>query len=159
MKEIGSSSWTRFLALPTSRAPGKRRRSDRRGAALVIVLILLVAMVAIIGTLVYMLLAEHRQLRGHDDQLQAMWLVESGLQRASAQLVRSADYPGETWTVSAEDLGGEDDGSVEILVQSVEGDPNVRRVQVTAHYPVDSVHRKRHSRRITIGLTNPGDTR
>jgi hypothetical protein len=125
----------------------------------VIVLILLFAVLAIIGTLVCMLLAEHRQLRGHDDRLQAMWLAESGVQRASAQLARSADYAGEAWTVSADILGDDRDGSVEILVRSVEGEPDVRRVQVTADYPVDSVHRKRHSKQITIGLTNLGDTR
>jgi type II secretory pathway component PulK len=125
----------------------------------VIVLILLIALVAIIGSLVCMLLAEHRQLRGYDDQLQAMWLAESGLQRASARLARSADYPGETWAVSAESLTGDRDGRVEIVVQSVDGEPDVRRVQVTADYPTDSVHRKRYSKQITIRLTNAGDTR
>lgn len=150
----------RLPAFFSSRASEQRTRSrNRRGAALVIVLILLLAVMAIIGTLVCMLLAEHRQLRGHDDQLQAMWLAESGAQRASAQLARSADYSGETWTVSAEALGGNRDGNVAILVQNIEGEPDVRRVQVTADYPVDSVHRKRHRKQIKIRLTNPGGTR
>ena len=126
---------------------------------MVIVLVLLLAVVAIIGSLVCMLLAEHRQLRSHDDQLQAMWLTESGLQRASAQLARSADYSGETWVVSAESLGGDRDGSVEIRIQRVVGEPDVRRVQVTADYPADPVHRKRHSKQIQMTLANTGDTR
>jgi Tfp pilus assembly protein PilX len=148
-------------------APGQQSRASgtskhggrRRGAVLVIVLILLLAVVVVIGSLMCMLLAEQRQLRSHDDRLQAMWLAESGLQRAAARLTHSADYAGETWAVSAESLGGDRAGNVEIQVQGVAGEPGVRRVQVTADYPADPVHRKRHSKQITIRLTNPGDTR
>ena len=141
-------------ACPNARASEKdNHRGRRRGAALVIVLILLLAVMVIVGSLVCMLLAEHRRLRGYDDRLQAMWLAESALQRASAQLARSAEYSGETWSVSAESLGGNRDGSVEILVQSVAGEPDARRVQVTADYPADPLHRKRYSKEITISLT------
>ena len=106
-----------------------------------------------------MLLTEHRQLRDHDDRLQAMWLAESGLQRASVRLAGSADYTGETWVVSAESLGGDRDGRVEICVEPVADEPNARRVHVTADYPAESEYRKRHSKHIQLSLTTTGETR
>jgi hypothetical protein len=124
----------------------------------VVVLILLFAVVAIAGSLVYVLLAEHRQLRGHDDRLQAMWLAESGVERASAQLAVSMDYEGETWLVPAAEIGGAQTGRIEIRVERVVDEPEMRRVHVTADYPADSVHRKRYSKQIDVALKTVGDS-
>ena len=132
---------------------GRFRNRHRGGAILVIVMVLLVVVVAVAGSLVTVLIAEHRQLRGHHDRLQALWLAESGAQRAAARLGQSADYAGETWTVPAEALSGDRSGQVEIRVQAVAGQPQFRRVLVTADYPNDLHYRKRHSMQQVVEVT------
>ena len=43
--------------------------------------------------------------RSQERRLQAEWLAESGAQRAVARLARDHDYTGETWSLTARDLG------------------------------------------------------
>jgi hypothetical protein len=134
-----------------------RHRLRRSAAALVAVLILLTMVIGVAGGLVCLLALEQRQLRSHDDQLQSLWLVEAGLQKASAQLDQAPAYAGETWVVPAEALGGRRAGRVTIRVAPVENEPDRRTVSVTADYPDDPVHRHRTSRRIVVTQTPPGE--
>jgi hypothetical protein len=87
--------------------------------------------------------------------MQADWLAESGLARASARLAAEKGYRGETWEVAPEALGGSA-GVVRIAVDSEdrEGRPARGRflVRVEADYPRDDVRRARTSKTLTIDL-------
>ncbi len=125
---------------------------NRRGAVLLTVLICLVIALAVGGAVLRTGLARRGQARAEERRLQADWLAESGLERASAQLAEAPDYAGETWQVPASDLGGRDDGSVTIAVEAVEGHPRRRLVRARADYPRDPSRRARVSKQATIDL-------
>jgi hypothetical protein len=85
-----------------------RKKSLRHrsvGAVLLVVMACLaIAMTLIVGWARIAVL-ENRQVRSAEDHLQAEWLAESAIQRAAAQLVANSEYPGETWRVTAADVG------------------------------------------------------
>jgi type II secretory pathway pseudopilin PulG len=85
----------------------RRERSRHRspGAVLLVVMACLaIAMTLIVGW-TRIALFENRQARSAEDRLQTEWLAESAIQRAAAQLPENSEYPGETWRVTAVDLG------------------------------------------------------
>jgi hypothetical protein len=87
-------------------------------------------------------LRRHRQLERQVQDVQAVWLAESGMRRAAAQLANNPDYKGETWIVPAEELGRTFAGRVVIGVSTAEDNPS-RHVTVEAFYPDDPVNRTR----------------
>ncbi len=82
-----------------------RPRSPRRGGALIIALVLLTVASLLGVVVVRSVIAHARQLQRTPRRLQAEALVEAGLNRAAAQLATSPDYAGETWRITAADLG------------------------------------------------------
>lgn len=119
---------------------------------LLTVMICLVIALSVGAAVVRTGLARRGQARAEERRLQADWLAESGLERASARLADAPDYAGETWQVPAADLGGRDDGSVTIAVEAVEGHPRRRLVRARADYPRDPSRRARARRQATIDL-------
>ena len=87
--------------------------------------------------------------------LQAQWLAEAGVERAAARLSADANYRGETWTISAKELAGANDGAVRINVEKDAGRANRRRVSVEADYPDDPVHRCRWQKQIVLDRREP----
>lgn len=114
--------------------------------AAVVILMMVVATLARIGV------AERRQAIAEGRSIQADWLAESGLARASARLSESGDYRGETWDLAAADLGGRDGGRVVIVVEPSAGRPDRRLVHVRADYPTDPTRRARRTLRAIIQL-------
>ena len=105
-------------------------------------------------------LAQRELARSQERRLQAEWLAESGAERAIARLATDRDYTGETWSLSAQDLG-QSEQSTGTSPQSAAtpvahhdhgraraGRPNRRRVHVQADYPLDPPRRARHTKRI-----------
>jgi Tfp pilus assembly protein PilV len=138
-----------------------RRHSDRRrGLVMFAVLVCLVLIAMISGVLLKVAAAQRETLRIEERRLQAEWLVESGLERAVARLSQSADYKGETWELSADDLGGPAPGLVKIEVKTIESQPTRRRVRVQADYPRGADRRARQSKELTVGISppNPGES-
>ena len=100
-----------------SRRPDRRNRrgqrndssqqgaKPRRGMTVVAVLVCLLVMMLLGAALLKLALAEREQQPRSERRLQAEWLVESGLERARARLAADASYAGETWPLSAADLG------------------------------------------------------
>jgi Tfp pilus assembly protein PilX len=115
--------------VPCLLSPGIRRR----GIAMAMSLAALLAVTLVAGALVTSLLASHRQSKRYAAELQAQWLAEAGLARASAQLAREADYTGETWPAAVS--GSESDaGLVTIRIEpATNSDP--RKIIVEAIYP------------------------
>lgn len=116
----------------------------------VMVALLLVSVIG--GSLLKSALAQHQMARQEQKRLQSEWLAESGLERAAANLLRNADYNGETWTISAADLKGNKEARVIITVKAVEEEQNRRQITVVADYPIDSPHRGRSRKTITVDL-------
>jgi hypothetical protein len=103
--------------------------------------------------------------RDFETRLQADWLLESGVSRALAHAA-DRDYKGETWRLSAADLGlperstqpnGETKVTVHAAIVTIDVDQSEaqtgrRRVRVHADYPVAGDHVSRRSRELLINL-------
>ena len=128
----------------------KAQRSSpdpRRGSITVVVLVCLVVITLICSArLLRVSLAERKVVRSEEDRLQAEWLVQAGLERGAARLKADAGYTGETWKLSAEDLGGPDPGLVTIVVETSEGHDDQRALSARADYPAGSSHAVRQSK-------------
>lgn len=125
------------------------RRPGFVAAALVVALFVLVALA---GGLLRVAWLRHSELRVAERRLQAEWLAESALDRASARLAADREYRGETWVIPAADVGGRDGGSVRIEVRPVPDHPDRRAIHARADYPTDEARRARRSRTLTITL-------
>jgi type II secretory pathway component PulK len=113
-----------------------KRRASRRGGALVVAMVTLLVVTLIAGAVVRSFLAEHRQARQSQNELQAQWLAESAIARAAARLAQLSDYAGETWQPKLGASDGEaDSGTVEIQVEKLESSAPARRIVAIAHYP------------------------
>jgi type II secretory pathway component PulK len=135
----------------------KKTVSSSRGLTVVAVLVCLIIITLVSGTVLKIGLAQRELARAQERRLQAEWLAESGAQRAMARLAADSTYKGETWSVSAQDLGqseriSESAATVAIAVERDAADPARRRVIVTADYPRDPPRRARHTRELMIDL-------
>ena len=122
----------------------------RSGLASVAVLIALIIVGIICAALLKVGLARRSNIQVRERSIQAEWLAESGIDRASARLGREVAYTGETWEIPTEDLGNRGTGTVTIRVEPVEGQPDRRRVQVSADFPSGAVSRARRSKIIIV---------
>jgi len=132
-----------------------RYASERRGVVLAVALVFFLLCTAILCTLLQGVINHERHVRDHRQLDQARWLADAGIDRAIAQVRQSDTYRGETWKVSADDLGGASDGKVTITVEPNDQQPGELRVLAQADYPDDDVHRVRQSRETTIHLKSP----
>ena len=89
-------------------------------------------------------------------QIQAGWLAESAVQRAFARLSAEASYRGETWNISAQDIGGRDAAAIAIRVDDVPGKTDRRTIHVEADYPDDPLQRARQTRNVNVRIPSPG---
>ncbi|MCH7686191.1 MAG: pilus assembly PilX N-terminal domain-containing protein [Planctomycetes bacterium] len=126
--------------------------STRRGAVVLFAIIALLLTSIIGGSLLKTALAQRRLALREQIRLQSIWLAESGVERATAKLSRDANYTGETWSVSASDIGGNKEAKVIIEVETMNEAANRRRVTVIADYPHNSPQRSRTRKVITIDL-------
>jgi Tfp pilus assembly protein PilX len=125
----------------------RRRHLMRRRSGLVSVVVLITLFViGLIGmALLKVAFARRAELGMEERRVQAIWLAESGVDRAIARLNASAEFAGETWEVSAEDLGGRGAATVAIQVEKVPDRPARRKVRVQADFPIGSSLRSRQS--------------
>jgi Tfp pilus assembly protein PilX len=108
-------------------------RPHRRGFAVAAVLVCLLAITLIGAGMVQSLIEAQRSSRLAHDRLQALWLAESGVDRAVARLRTDNQYKGETWTLAAEEFDGRRGAVVEIAVEPAgDSGDNVRQIVVTA---------------------------
>jgi hypothetical protein len=120
---------------------GTHRRSPRRGLVLAVVLVCLSIALMLATTLTGAVAMRHQTDRLAEYRQQCSYLAESGVQRAAAQLARSADYEGETWEIPEELLASRGKAIVTIRVEPVEGPATGSRIHVEASYPLDVVQR------------------
>jgi Tfp pilus assembly protein PilX len=117
--------------------PDNVQSDPRRGFTMVLALVCLLVVATIGATTVRTLVSEHRQATRQQRQLQTLWVAESALERAAAQLAADPDYTGETWQIAADEIGGPWPAKAVIRVEPAASDETKQRVLVTAHCPDD----------------------
>jgi hypothetical protein len=131
-------------------------RLRRRGTVIVVAAVFLFLATFLTVRLATTMTGEHRRMRQHERQLQSVWLAESGIERAVAQLQLNPNYEGEMWTRAAEATGQSFDGVVEIRIDRVGAAGPQRQVSVVADYPAELPHRVRYAKTVAVDVTNPG---
>jgi hypothetical protein len=151
----------KVVSTPTVNRPcenrfDRRAKTRRRGTVILIVAVFLFFATFITISLTTAMVREHRQMRLRQRQLQAVWLAESGIERAAAQLGLDSRYQGETWTLTAETAGQDFGGVVEIQIQAADELDRRRVVTVVADYPNEPPHRARHRKTVVVDLPDTG---
>ena len=127
----------------------------RRAAITVAVLVCLLIMTLLGAGLLRMVGTQRKLIRNEERALQADWLAESGIDRAAARLAEDPHYSGETWSITAETLGGPSPGVVTIKVEPRRDGPERRLVTVQADYPSALNQRVRSSKTAIVDLSLP----
>ena len=127
----------------------------RRGAILIVILLCFLVAASMFALLARHSVAEHRAAETQLWTVQSQWIAEAAIERAAARLAADANYTGDTWTISAAELGGNDGGQARIRVEKIDGSSNRRTVRVEADYPDDPVHRARWTKQIAIDVKTP----
>jgi type II secretory pathway component PulK len=126
-----------------------RDTPSRRGSALVAAIVALSVAAVVLFNVLKATLDQHRQMRTHRQTVQADWLATAGIDRAIAQLQKSADYTGETWRIAAEELS--DTAAAEVSIRVADADEsNQRKISVQADYAADNIHRSRKTKQTVV---------
>ena len=88
----------------------------RKGAAMIVVLVGLAVATTIFLSVLKLIAVQRQSVELQARQIQAGWLAESAVQRAAARLSAEAGYRGETWNISAQEIGGRDGATIAIRV-------------------------------------------
>jgi type II secretory pathway component PulK len=126
-----------------------------RGAALVTLLIGMAVATAVFLSVLKLIAVQQQSIELQTRQIQAAWLAESAVERAVAQLSTAGNYRGETWNISARELGGRDAATIAIRVDDIAGKPDRRTVHVEADYPDAPYQRARQDREVIVPLKGP----
>ncbi len=129
---------------------------SRRGAVLLTVVVCLMVVTVLSVALARTLVMQHRQLQTRQHQLQALWLMQAAVDRAHAKLKDAGEgatpYVGETWEISAEQLGGEHAALVVIEAEPSSEDASRIVVDIDVQYPAQAVKSVRKNRRIVMSI-------
>lgn len=136
----------------TNRRGPRQQHRPRRAVVTVAVLVCLLLITLIAASLLRMVHSQRALIRVEERGVQAEWLAESGLERASMRLEEDSGYHGETWSIPAESIGGSDTGVVTILVEPGRESSRRRLVTVHADYPIEPVQRVRRSKQSVVDL-------
>jgi type II secretory pathway component PulK len=131
------------------------RKQRSRGAAVIVMLGGMAVATMIFLSVLKLLAVQRQSVELQTRQIQAGWLAESGVERACAQLSSQGSYRGETWILSAKELGGRDGATIVIRVDDVAGKPDRRAVHVEAAYPDDPQQRARQNREVIVPIPLP----
>lgn len=134
--------------MPTVRRCPRRQR--RTGAILAVAIVCIAIALMLATALSRAAVVQHRQSQQGINQQQALWLAESGLQRAIFQLRTAPDYAGETWEVPATELDSTHTGLVTIRVQPSGSGDGKTELQVTAKYPAEKTTAATYTRSIVL---------
>lgn len=129
-----------------------RNPHKRRGSILIIALVCLVLISLLLATLLKTAVQQRQQLRYEEQHLQAVWLSESGVERAASRLAADRAYAGETWHIPAAELHGPSAAEVKINVMRADNMPNRRTVAVEAVYPSGAIPFSKQTKQVNFDL-------
>ena len=130
----------------------------RRGILILAVLGCLTLATVLAAVWLRMLAIERQQARSQQAALQAEYLANSALRRATAQLAASAEYRGETWEPSADALGLAMPAKVVIAVEPDQGNPQARSLRVAAELAGNGPNQVLRRKQRTILLSSKEPT-
>jgi len=134
------------------------RSARRHGITVALTLVCLLVVVTLGATLVRSLVDHRRQSLRDQHRIQAFWLAESAVERATSQLASSPDYQGETWQVDRDSLGTRWSGSVLIRVEKADTDETLRKIVIESRYPEDVERRVSERIEVIIKSTASGES-
>ena len=120
-------------------------------------IVCVVVATAAMYSLVRLAMGQRVRVEAESRRLQCVWLAESALDRAAWRLAADPKYPGETWKVAADALGGTDPAVVLIQVEPLPEQPMRRLVRVRADYPDHPIDRVRLSKQAVVGFPSTGE--
>ena len=126
-----------------------------KGVATVLLLVSLAVATMIFLSVLKLIAVQRQSVASQARQVQAAWLAESAVQRATARLSADAGYHGETWKISPQEIGSRDGAAIVIRVDEVPGKPDRRAVHVQADYPDDLYQRARQVRDAIVPFKGP----
>lgn len=133
-------------------------RKPRKGIVLIVVLVCLAVAMALVVSWLRTAALERRALGERQNRAQAEWLAESALSRAVARLGADANYRGEVWKLSADELGfGQDSAEIEIVVEPPSDGGKRRTIRARADYPAEERRRHRSTKQIEFINHSKGD--
>ena len=109
----------------------RRISTRRRGTALAFTLAVVTVLSALALLVTRSFVTLHQQRTHQQRELQADFLVESGLERAAARLAASPEYQGETWELPAKESGLSANAQMVITIVEQSGK---KRIHVKAAY-------------------------
>jgi hypothetical protein len=114
-------------------------RWARRGSVFPIFVVALLLVTTVTGSLIKATVLQKKRVSLTNVSAQAEWLAQSGLDRAIAQLAESAEYAGEEWKISNDQLGGKHSAIVDLTVKAISD--TQKQITARARYPVESEQR------------------
>ena len=126
-------------------------QTTSRGGAIIVFAMLALLVVSMLGaSLLRTVGMSQRQLQREQLRTQAVWLADSGCDRAIARLRREPTYVGESWAVAAEQLAADRTAIVTITVTADPQSDDRAIVSSVAEYPHNSPQAIRITRQMTI---------
>jgi len=141
-----------LLPLKNRREVRSARRQRRSGSLLIPVMAVLTLLMMLLGVWLKNLAMGRQEIRQQQHQVQADYLVQSAVNRATARLHADAAYAGETWQIEPQALSGNDPVSVIIKVESVADRPQERLVQARVQLPSQGPARTQRTQKTKITL-------
>lgn len=124
-------------------ASGFTASHPRRATVLVICIVCLLLLSMTVGVLIRAAVLHRNQTRTMLPQVQAEWLAHSAAEVAADRLQTEPGWTGDTWTVPADELGGDTAAQITIQVTSDADVASQRSAQITVDYPPDVPQRVR----------------
>jgi type II secretory pathway component PulK len=106
--------------------------SNRRGVVLMLLIVALAVACMLAVELAQSIALRGRAQQTNERHAQAAAIAHAAVERAAARLYDDSAYTGETWNVSADDLGGKAAARVTIEVAAIDGSPTQRTVVARA---------------------------
>jgi hypothetical protein len=134
--------------------PSSNRCATRSGVAALLVLICLSFATVVATLLIQAALAERTYAKRIELIDQTDWLVESGIDRAAAQIARSPAYEGETWPVSLPSLDRTLNAVVRIEAKRT-AESQTRLVRVTAEIRGEGKTQFESHKEVRVSVSGP----
>ncbi len=135
----------------------RSRRRSNAGFVLAFVLVCIAVTTVALTAMLSRTSLGIRHLRQRQTQLQGRLLTASAVELAMVRLRTDADYSGETWSLSADDIGNGFSGKATISVQPADG-PATRLITVVTVYPESELSAVRHESQVIVTMSSEGET-
>ena len=129
-----------------------RKLGNRQGLVLIAVMVSLALFAVLGGVLLKLALTERRQARVEEWRAQSDWIAESAIERAAAQLGKSAEYSGESWQVPVDRLAEGNSCLVLIEVDRSADRQNRIDVRVIADFECNGQRAARCTKTVAIEM-------